>query len=109
MVRSVPVRQTWAAVAGPMGWVALFSCCVNLIYLASPLYMMQVYDRVMHSRSVPTLLYLTLAVGLCYAVYAILDGVRGRVLAGVSDVVEDRLARELLTHVTTPERSAREQ
>ena len=109
MVRSVPVRQTWSAVAGPMGWVALFSCCVNLIYLASPLYMMQVYDRVMHSRSVPTLLYLTLAVGLCYAVYAILDGVRGRVLAGVSDVVEDRLARALMTHVTTPARSAREQ
>ncbi len=109
ILRSKPVRQTLSAVAGPLGWVALFSCSVNLIYLASPLYMMQVYDRVMHSRSVPTLLYLTLAVGLCYAVYAILDGVRGRVLAGVSDVVEDRLARALMTHVTTPARSAREQ
>lgn len=109
ILRSKPVRQTLSAVAGPLGWVTLFSCSVNLIYLASPLYMMQVYDRVMHSRSVPTLLYLTLAVGLCYAVYAVLDGVRGRVLAGVSDVVEDRLARALMTHVTTPARSAREQ
>ncbi len=109
MLRSAPVRQTLSAVAGPLGWVALFSCSVNLIYLASPLYMMQVYDRVMHSRSIPTLLYLTVAVGLCYTVYAILDGVRGRVLAGVSDVVEDRLARALMTHVTTPARTAREQ
>ena len=109
MIRSVPVRQTFRAIAGPLGWVAGFSFFVNLLYLAAPLYMMQVYDRVMHSRSVPTLLYLTLIVGLCYVTYAILDGVRGRVLAGVSDLVEDRLGRALMTHVTTPARSAREQ
>ena len=71
---SSPIRRTVIAIAGPLGWVAGFSFFLNLIYLAAPLYMMQVYDRVMHSRSVPTLVYLTLIVALCYVVYAVLDG-----------------------------------
>jgi ATP-binding cassette subfamily C protein/ATP-binding cassette subfamily C exporter for protease/lipase/ATP-binding cassette subfamily C protein EexD len=106
MMQTTPIRRTLVAIASPLGWVAGFSCFLNLIYLAAPLYMMQVYDRVMHSRSVPTLLYLTLAVGLCYIVYAILDGVRGRVLAGVSDIVEERLGRALLHRLTTPLRGS---
>lgn len=109
MMHSVPIRRTARAVAGPLGWVAAFSCFLNVLYLAAPLYMMQVYDRVMHSRSVSTLLYLTLIVALCYGTYAILDAVRGTVLSSVSDVVEDRLGRALIAHVTTPARSAREQ
>jgi PrtD family type I secretion system ABC transporter len=104
MTQNAPIRRTLVAIASPLGWVAGFSCFLNLIYLAAPLYMMQVYDRVMHSRSVPTLLYLTLAVGICYIVYAILDGVRGRVLAGVSDIVEERLGRAVLHRLTTPTR-----
>ena len=96
-----PIRRTITAIAGPLTWVAGFSFFLNLTYLAAPLYMMQVYDRVMHSRSTATLLYLTLVVTLCFAVYAILDAVRGRVLAGVSDIVEDRLGRTILaTHAS---------
>jgi PrtD family type I secretion system ABC transporter len=102
MTQTTPIRRTFVAIASPLGWVAGFSCFLNLIYLAAPLYMMQVYDRVMHSRSVPTLLYLTLAVAICYVVYAVLDGVRGRVLAGVSDIVEERLGRAVLHRLTTP-------
>ena len=111
MRSATPLRGTVLAIATPLGWVAGFSFFLNLIYLAAPLYMMQVYDRVMHSRSVPTLLFLTLAVTLCYLVYAILDAVRGRVLAGVSDVVEDRLGRALLRCLTTtgPTRSEQPQ
>lgn len=106
MSHKTPIRQTLLAVAGPLGWVAGFSAFLNLTYLAAPLYMMQVYDRVMHSRSVSTLLYLTLVVTLCFVVYAILDAVRGRVLAGVSDVVEDRLGRALLSRLTTADRGS---
>jgi ATP-binding cassette, subfamily C, type I secretion system permease/ATPase len=40
--------------------VALFSGVVNLLMLAGPLYMLQVYDRVLNSRSVPTLVALSL-------------------------------------------------
>ncbi len=106
MSHQSPIRQTLHAVAGPLGWVAGFSAFLNLTYLAAPLYMMQVYDRVMHSRSTATLLYLTLAVTLCFVVYAVLDGVRARVLAGVSDIVEDRLGRALLVRLTTANRDS---
>ncbi len=95
-------RTLFAAIARPLGWVVFFSCFLNVSYLAAPLYMMQVYDRVMHSQSVPTLLYLTLAVAMSYASFALLDAVRGQILAGVSDAVEDTLAPRLLQSVTAP-------
>jgi len=48
----------------PLLWVSGFSLLINLLMLTSSLYMMQVYDRVLSSGSLPTLLYLTLiAVG----------------------------------------------
>ena len=39
----------------------IFSLAINLLYLASPLYMLQVYDRVISSSSVVTLVMLTVA------------------------------------------------
>ena len=95
-------RRLLAAIARPLGWVVFFSCFLNVSYLAAPLYMMQVYDRVMHSQSIPTLLYLTLAVALAYATFALLDAVRGQILAGVSDLVEETLAARLLHAATAP-------
>jgi ABC-type protease/lipase transport system fused ATPase/permease subunit len=49
------------------GSVALFSGVVNFLMLAGPLYMLQVYDRVLSSRSVPTLIALSIFLvgGLC--------------------------------------------
>jgi len=95
------------AIAGPLGWVTGFSCLTNVIYLAAPLYMMQVYDRVLHSRSVATLLFLTMAIAISYLAYAILDAVRGRVLAGVSDIVEDILSHAVLDRLTGPPRAGK--
>jgi PrtD family type I secretion system ABC transporter len=100
-------RVLLAAVARPLLWVAGFSCFLNISFLAAPLYMMQVYDRVMHSQSVPTLLYLTIAVAMAYAALATLDGVRGQILAGISDVVEATLAGELLHLATSPVQGGR--
>ncbi|MEX0345850.1 MAG: type I secretion system permease/ATPase [Rhizobiaceae bacterium] len=47
---------------GYIKWLFWFSVVVNLLMLATPLYMLQIYDRVLSSGSVPTLLYLTLIV-----------------------------------------------
>jgi PrtD family type I secretion system ABC transporter len=101
-MRIMSRRGLMGALARPLLWVGFFSFFLNLCYLAAPIYMMQVYDRVMRSQSVPTLLYLTLAVAMAYAAFAILDGVRGQILAGVSDIVEDRLAGALLALTTAP-------
>ncbi len=96
-------RTDLNAIIPPLLWVAFFSCFVNLLYLAAPLYMMQVYDRVLRSQSIPTLLYLTMAVAMAYLALSVLDAVRGQVLAGVSDTVEARLGTLLLHRATAPQ------
>jgi PrtD family type I secretion system ABC transporter len=58
-----------------------FSFGISLLYLAAPLYMLQVYDRVVASASKMTLLMLTIALLLALVALAGLDAVRGRVLA----------------------------
>lgn len=63
------------------GLVALFSVFANLLMLTGPLFMLQVYDRVLASRSEETLLALTILVCALYLLYTVLEWARGRVLA----------------------------
>ncbi|KPD11666.1 type I secretion system permease/ATPase [Phaeobacter sp. 11ANDIMAR09] len=63
--------------------VGLFSVFVNLLMLTGPLYMMQVYDRVLGSGSEATLVALSLLVLFLYGMMGLLDYVRGRVLARI--------------------------
>jgi ATP-binding cassette subfamily C protein len=59
-------------------WVlAAFSLLTNLLVLAQPLYMLQVYDRVLPSQSTSTLLFLSLAMGLSLIVLGLMEIVRG--------------------------------
>lgn len=59
----------------------IFSFFVNMLILTGPIFMMQVYDRVLGSRSQETLLTLTLLVVFLYAIMGLLDYARGRLLA----------------------------
>src|SRR5262245_42570372 len=68
----------------------LFSLGINLLYLAGPLYMLQVYDRVISSASKTTLVRLTVALVVAFVPLAGLDMVRARVL-GRAGVRLDRL------------------
>ena len=61
--------------------VGIFSFFANLLMLTGPLYMLQVYDRVLGSRSEATLLALTLLVAFLYGIMGILDYSRGRIMA----------------------------
>lgn len=63
--------------------VGIFSFFVNMLMLTGPLYMMQVYDRVLGSRSVATLIALSLLVVFLYGTMGVLDYARGRILARV--------------------------
>src|SRR5258708_21211342 len=74
------LRQALGACRGYFWSVGLFSAAINLLYLASPLYMLQVYDRVVSSGSVPTLLMLTVALLIALGALAALDWVRSRIL-----------------------------
>ena len=56
---------------------------INLLMLASPLYMLQIYDRVLTSRSIDTLLFLTLIVIGCIAVIGLLDAIRSSLMSRI--------------------------
>ncbi|MEM9012712.1 MAG: type I secretion system permease/ATPase [Pseudomonadota bacterium] len=64
-------------------YVGLFSFFVNILMLTGPLFMLQVYDRVLSSRSEATLVALFALVTVLYAIMGFLDYARGRVMARV--------------------------
>lgn len=76
--------------------VALMSVAVNLLLLASPLYMLQVFDRVLSGRSVETLLFLSLIVLAALLVMGALDACRSVVLARFGDWLDRRLGPDVM-------------
>lgn len=82
---STVINRGLKAIRPSIAATIFFSFFINLLALVSPLYMMQVYDRVLSSRSISTLLFLTLILAFFYAVVAMLETVRSQVLirAGV--------------------------
>jgi len=80
----------------PLYWaVGLFSFFANLLMLTGPLYMLQVYDRVLGSRSEETLVALSLLVAFLYGVMGILDFSRGRIMARVGARFQGALDRRV--------------
>ena len=76
------------------GAVAVFSGMVNVLQLTVSLYMMQVFDRVLSTRSLDTLYYLTAIALFALLVMAVLDGLRGQVMQRVASWVEGKAAPE---------------
>jgi PrtD family type I secretion system ABC transporter len=76
--------------------VAVFSLGVNLCMLTTPIYMMQLFDRVLSSRSTETLIALLIVAIAALAVLALLDILRTNVLIRVSTWLDRRLGGSLL-------------
>ena len=74
------------------GTLVLFSFCMNLLQLAAPLYMLQVYDRVMVTGRLETLVLLTLLVAAALLVFGLLDALRGAILVRIGGWLNQRLA-----------------
>jgi len=72
--------------------VALFSAMVNLLMLAGPLYMLQVYDRVLASHSVATLVALSVLLGGALALQALMDLIRNRMVTRTAGYLDQHLA-----------------
>ena len=87
----------WKACRGHFAAAGAFSLGINLLYLAVPLFMLQVYDRVLSSGSVATLVMLTIACLLALLTLAGLDIVRARVLTRSGLRLDDQLAARVLT------------
>src|ERR1700742_5260424 len=71
--------------------VGVMSCMINLLYLTGSLFMLEVYDRVLPSRSVPTLVGLIILAGFLYAAQGVLDLIRGRILGRVGTSLDEAL------------------
>ncbi len=83
-----------AGLAGMSGlfWsVGIFSAFVNILMLTGPIYMLQIYDRVLTSRSEETLLALTILIAVLYGLMGLLDYVRGRVASRIGATMQSRL------------------
>ncbi len=79
--------------------VGLFSFFANMLMLTGPLYMLQVYDRVLGSGSVPTLIALSALVMFLYATMAVLDYARGRIMGRVGARFQARLDKRVFEAV----------
>src|SRR6516165_6408445 len=83
--------------------VGLMSCIINLLYLTGSMFMLEVYDRVLPSRSVPTLIGLIILAGGLYIAQGVLDLVRSRILGRVGTSLDESLnARVFETVVRLP-------
>ncbi len=78
--KSSEIRRALSACASAFAATAVFSFFLNLLMLVVPLYMLQVFDRVLSSRSESTLLMLTILAGFMLLVLGLLEAVRARVL-----------------------------
>src|SRR3989337_1016071 len=94
----MPARDTGGTVGGLVGgirryfmYAGLFSLAINALLLVPAIYMLQVFDRVLSSRSEETLVMLSAAALLALAMMAALDVVRARLLAACGVVLDRRL------------------
>src|ERR1700680_707155 len=83
--------------------VGIMSCMINLLYLTGSLFMLGVYDRVLPSRSVPTLVGLAVLAGGLYLAQGVLDLIRIRILGRIGTSLDEALnARVFDTIVRLP-------
>ncbi len=76
-------------------YVGVFSFFINLLMLTPSLYMLQVYDRVMNSRSIETLVLITGIVAVMFLTMGLLEIVRSRILVRIGNQMDLELNSHL--------------
>lgn len=70
----------------------IFSAIINMLMLAGPIFMLQVYDRVLSSSSFPTLITLFVITAALYGIIGMLELVRSRIVSRVGAEIDQRLS-----------------
>src|SRR2546430_13172075 len=89
---SSELREALSACSHAFAGVALMSGLINILYLTGSFYMLEVYDRVLPSRSVPTLVALSLLAVTLFAFQGVLDVIRSRIMIRVAATLDERLS-----------------
>ena len=95
--RNPLLKDTLGACRGGFAAVTVFSLCINLLMLAAPLYMLQLFDRVLTSRSTDTLIMLTIVVGGAILALAALEAVRSHTMVRMSGWLDPQLSGAILS------------
>lgn len=89
------LSEALSACRGSFIAIGAFSAVLNILALTGSLFMMEVYDRVLPSRSIPTLLGLLALVVVLYLFQGFFDGIRGRLLVRVGMSLDRALCRRI--------------
>lgn len=90
------LQESISACGRAFAVVAVFSMCINILMLTAPLFMLQVFDRVITSRNTDTLVMLMLVAGGALLAMAALEAVRSLSLIRVSTWLDNRIGGSLL-------------
>jgi ATP-binding cassette subfamily C protein len=85
----------------------LMSCVINVLVMTSPIFMLQVYDRVLASGSVPTLLGLSLLAIILYLFQFVLDTTRSRLLLRMGELFDNAYSKKVYTAIVRRPLSSR--
>ena len=88
----VAARQGWQRLSRLLGYLRLFSGMSNLLMLTGALFMLEIYDRVLPSRSVPTLVALLILAAGLYAAQGVIDAIRSRILVRVGHSLDEAMS-----------------
>lgn len=97
------LRSALAACRRHLTFVILFSFALNILYLTPSLFMLQVYDRVLASGDVLTLVFLLVVLVLALGTLAFLDGTRIRLLAAMAKRFDRLVAPHVLSAALSKE------
>ena len=96
-------KELWAALVpyrSAFVGVAAMSCIVNVLYLSGSFFMLEVYDRVIPSRSVPTLVGLSVILAVLYLFQVAIDIIRSRILVRVARSLDLAISPRLFEAMT---------
>ncbi|HEY7766395.1 MAG TPA: type I secretion system permease/ATPase [Aestuariivirgaceae bacterium] len=94
------LRRALSRFRGAFAWFAVFSGTINILMLSGAIFMLEVYDRVLPSGSVPTLLALVLLTAALFLFQAILDVIRSRMLVRIAISIEKSLGPQVFLAIT---------
>lgn len=97
MARDDLLNRTASACRRAMLGVALISLFINVLMLTAPLYMMQVFDRVLASRSTETLFFISLIAAAALLTHGLLEFVRSMAFIRMASWIERQLGAEILS------------
>ncbi|MEX0371477.1 MAG: type I secretion system permease/ATPase [Tateyamaria sp.] len=90
------VTSAWGKLRSGFVAIGFFSMILNVLMLAGPLYMLQVYDRVLTSQNMDTLIALSILLGGVFLVTGLLDLIRMRILSRVGARFELEIGAPIL-------------